>query len=130
MTILEGESLINDGTALVLYRVAVSVVVIGAFSPLYAGLAFLLYGIVGAFIGLLVGWVISRVRQRIEDPLVEITISLVTPYAAYIPAEELGVSGVLAVVAAGVYLGWRNPETTAPRTRVQRSLCGRRCPSC
>jgi CPA1 family monovalent cation:H+ antiporter len=119
VTILEGESLINDGTALVLYRVAVSVVVTGVFSPVYAGLEFLLYGIVGAFIGLLVGWVISRVRQRIEDPLVEITISLVTPYAAYIPAEELGVSGVLAVVAAGVYLGWRNPETTAPRTRLQ-----------
>ncbi len=119
VTILEGESLINDGTALVLYRVAVAAVVTGAFSPLYAGLEFVLYGAGGAAIGLLAGLVISRVRQQIEDPLVEITITLVTPYAAYIPAEELGVSGVLAVVAAGVYLGWRNPETTAPRTRLQ-----------
>jgi monovalent cation/hydrogen antiporter len=119
VTILEGESLVNDGTALVLYRIAVAAVVTGAFSPLYAGLEFVLYGVGGTAVGLLAGWVISRVRQRIEDPLVEITISLVTPYAAYIPAEELGVSGVLAVVAAGVYLGWRNPETTAPRTRLQ-----------
>ncbi|MCA1717712.1 MAG: Na+/H+ antiporter [Actinobacteria bacterium] len=119
VTILEGESLVNDGTALVLSRVAVAAVVTGTFSPLYAGLEFVLYGAGGTAIGLLAGWVISRVRQRIEDPLVEITISLVTPYAAYIPAEELGASGVLAVVAAGVYLGWRNPETTAPRTRLQ-----------
>jgi NhaP-type Na+/H+ or K+/H+ antiporter len=70
-------------------------------------------------IGLVVGWAISRVRRRIGDPLVEITITLFTPYAAYIPAEELGVSGVLATVAAGLYLGWRNPETTAPRIRLQ-----------
>ena len=99
VTILEGESLINDGTALILYRVAVAAVVTGAFSPLYAGLEFVLYGVGGAAVGLLSGWVTSPVRQRIEDPLVEITISLVTPYAAYVPAEELGVSGVLAVVA-------------------------------
>ncbi len=82
MTILEGESLINDGTPLVLYRVAVAAVVTGAFSPLYAVLEFVLYGVGGAAIGLLAGWVISRVQQRIEDPLVEITTSLVTPYAA------------------------------------------------
>ena len=119
VTILEGESLINDGTALVLYRVAVSAVVTGAFSPLYAGLEFVLYGTGGVVVGLLVGWVISQMRRWIEDPLVEITVSLFTGYAAYIPAEELGASGVLAVVAAGVYLGWRNPETTAPYVRLQ-----------
>lgn len=119
VTILEGESLINDGTALVLYRVTVSAVVTGAFSPLYAGLEFVLYGTGGVVVGLLVGWVISQVRRWIEDPLVEITVSLFTGYAAYIPAEELGASGVLAVVAAGVYLGWRNPEMTAPYVRLQ-----------
>jgi len=62
---------------------------------------------------------ISRVRRWIEDPLVEITVSLFTPYAAYVPAEELGISGVLATVAAGLYLGWYSPEMTAPQNRLQ-----------
>jgi monovalent cation/hydrogen antiporter len=115
VTILEGESLINDGTALVLYSVAVSAVVTGTFSVAHAGLEFALYGVGGSAIG----WAISRVRRWIGDPLVEITVTLFTPYAAYIPAEELGISGVLATVAAGLYLGWRNPETTAPRNRLQ-----------
>jgi monovalent cation/hydrogen antiporter len=119
VTILEGESLINDGTALVLYSVAVSAVVTGTFSLPDAALEFVLYGVGGTAIGLVVGWAISRVRRWISDPLVEITITLVTPYAAYIPAEELGVSGVLATVAAGLYLGWRNPQTTTPRNRLQ-----------
>src|SRR5215207_712689 len=119
VTILEGESLINDGTALVLYSVAVSAVVTGTFSLPHAVLEFVLYGVGGTAIGLVVGWVITRVRRWIGDPLVEITVTLLTPYAAYIPAEELGVSGVLATVATGLYLGWRNPETTAPRNRLQ-----------
>jgi monovalent cation/hydrogen antiporter len=119
VTILEGESLINDGTALVLYRVAVSVVVTGTFSLLDTGLEFALYGAGGVAIGLLVGWVIARVRRWVEDPLVEVTISLFTGYAAYIPAEELSASGVLAAVAAGVYLGWQSPKITAPRNRLQ-----------
>jgi monovalent cation/hydrogen antiporter len=119
VTILEGESLINDGTALVLYRVAVAAAVTGTFSFLAAGLEFALYGPGGAVIGLLVAWVISRVRRWTEDPLVEITISLFTPYAAYVPAEELGASGVLAAVAAGLYLGWYSPEMSAPQNRLQ-----------
>src|SRR5215211_3469653 len=119
VTILEGESLINDGTALVLYSVAVSAAVTGNFSLPGAALEFLLYGMGGTAIGLVVGWVISRVRRRIGDPLVEITVTLFTPYAAYIPAEELGVSGVLATVATGLYLGWRKPEMTTPRNRLQ-----------
>ena len=119
VTILEGESLINDGTALVLYSVAVSAVVTGTFSLPKAGLEFVLYGVGGTAIGLVVGWVISHVRRWIGDPLVEITVTLLTPYAAYIPAEELGVSGVLATVATGLYLGRRNPETTAPRNCLQ-----------
>jgi monovalent cation/hydrogen antiporter len=119
VTVLEGESLINDGTALVLYRVAVAVVVTGTFSLLDTGVEFALYGAGGAAIGLLVGWMIARVRRWVEDPLVEVTISLFTGYAAYIPAEELGASGVLAAVAAGVYLGWQSPQITAPRNRLQ-----------
>jgi monovalent cation/hydrogen antiporter len=99
--------------------VAVSTIVTGTFSLPDAALEFVLYGVGGTAIGLVVGWVISHVRRWIGDPLVEITITLFTPYAAYIPAEELGVSGVLASVAAGLYLGWRNPEMTGPRNRLQ-----------
>jgi monovalent cation/hydrogen antiporter len=121
VTILEGESLINDGMALVLYRTAVAAVVAGTFSLLDAGLDLVLNVAGGAAIGLAVGWVVARVRQRVEDPLVEITISLFTGYAAYLPAEELGVSGVLAAVAAGVYLGWYSPMMSAPQNRLQTS---------
>jgi Na+/H+ antiporter len=119
LTILEGESLINDGTALVLYRAAVAAVVTGSFSILESGVSFVLSSIGGAVIGLSVGWVISRVRARVEDPLVETTIALFTGYAAYIPAEEVGASGVLAVVAAALYLGLRSPLMTSPRNRLQ-----------
>ncbi len=79
VTILEGESLINDGTALVLYSVAVSAVVTGTFSLPDAGLEFVLYGTGGTAIGLVVGWVISHLRRWIGDPLVEITVTLFTP---------------------------------------------------
>jgi monovalent cation/hydrogen antiporter len=119
ITILEGESLINDGTALALYRTAVAAVVAGSFSVFEAGLEFVLSSAGGAVIGLAIGWVISRVRTWVEDPFVETTIALFTGYAAYIPAEELGASGVLAVVSAGVYLGLQSPKMTSPRNRLQ-----------
>jgi len=119
ITILEGESLINDGTALALYRTAVAAVVAGSFSILNAGLEFVLSGIGGAAIGLAVGWMISRVRWWVEDPLVETTIALLTGYAAYLPAEELGASGVIAVVVTGLYLSWQSPKMTSPRNRLQ-----------
>jgi Na+/H+ antiporter len=119
VTVLEGESLINDGTALVLYRVAVGAAVYGTFSLAETGLRFVLSILVGVAIGLAVGWVVASVRGRLENPLVEITISMFTGYAAYIPAEELGASGVLAAVAAGLYLNHRAPEIVSPRTRLQ-----------
>ena len=70
-------------------------------------------------IGLLVGFVVAEIRRRLDDAPTEITISLLTPYAAFIPADELGLSGVLAAVTAGIYLGWRAPELISPETRLQ-----------
>ena len=117
VNILEGESLINDGTALVLYRVAVGAVG-GSFSLAEAGLQFVLGAIGGIAIGLAVGWVIAEIRKRLDDPPVEVTISLLSGYAAYVPAERAGASGVLAAVAVGIYIGWRAPEISSARMRV------------
>ena len=115
VTILEGESLINDGVALTLYRTAMATAVAGTFSLFDARLELVLSGIGGVAIGLLVGWVISQVRRQTEDACLESTIALFTGYAAYLPAEELGASGILAVVAAGLYLRWQSPLMSSPR---------------
>jgi monovalent cation/hydrogen antiporter len=116
---IEGESLVNDATALVAYRVAVAAAVGGTFSALDAGLEFLGAAAGGIAIGLVVAFVVGEIRRRLDDAPTEITISLVTPYAAFVPADELGLSGVLAAVTAGVYLGWRAPELITPQTRLQ-----------
>ena len=119
VTVLEGESLINDGTGLVLYRTALGVAMGEAFSFLDVGVRFVGNVVGGIAIGLAVGVLIAALRRRIKEPLVEITITLFTPYAAYLPAEELGASGVLAAVTAGIYLGWHAPRLTSPSTRLQ-----------
>ena len=119
VTIVEGESLVNDGTGLVLYRVAVAAVVTGTFSELYTGGLFVVSAGGGIAVGLAVGWLIRQVRRRLDNPPAEITISLLTGYLAFIPAELAGVSAVLAAVTAGVYLGWHTPELTTAQVRLQ-----------
>jgi CPA1 family monovalent cation:H+ antiporter len=119
ITILEGESLVNDATALVAFRFAIAAVTTGSFSLLHASGQFLIVGAGGILIGLAVGYLTVRIQKPIDDPPVEITLSLLTPFAAYLPAEQLGVSGVLAVVTTGLYHGWRIPEFTSSRTRLQ-----------
>jgi monovalent cation/hydrogen antiporter len=119
VTVVEGENLTNDWTALVLYRFAVAAVATGSFSLLEATGKFVLTGLGGIAIGLLAGWIIRQVRSRIDDPPTEITISILSGYAAYIPAEQLGVSGVLAAVTVGVYMGWYTPQLTTPIMRIQ-----------
>ena len=117
--LIEGESLVNDATALVAYRVAVTAAVGGSFSIVDAGME--LVGAVagGVAIGLAVGYVVAEIRGRLDDVPTELTISLLTGYAAFIPADALGLSGVLAAVTAGIYLGWRSPELITPETRIQ-----------
>jgi monovalent cation/hydrogen antiporter len=119
VTIVEGESLVNDGTGLVLYRVAVAAVVAGSFSAFYTGGLFLVSAGGGVGVGLVVGWLIRQVRRRLDNPPAEITISLLTGYVAFIPAELMGVSAVLAAVTAGIYLGWHTPELTSAQVRLQ-----------
>src|SRR5437899_8815388 len=119
VTVLEGESLVNDATALVAFRFAVAAVVTGSFSLAHASGQFFIVGVGGIAVGLLVGFLTAWIQKPIDDPPIEITLSLLTPFAAYLPAEQLGVSGVLAVVTVGLYHGWRIPEITSSRTRLQ-----------
>jgi Na+/H+ antiporter len=119
VTVVEGESLVNDGTALVLYRVAVVAAVSGAFSFWDASWRFFWAVAGGVGIGIAVGHLVAALRRRLDNPPVEVTISLMTGYFAFIPANAAHASGVLAVVTAGVYLGWRTPELTSVQTRLQ-----------
>ena len=119
VSIVEGEGLFNDATALVAFRVAVTAVVGGSFSLAEAGIDFVLAAIGGVLIGLAIGWVVAEIRKRTEDAQVSITISLLTGYAAFIPANAIGASGVLAAVTAGIYMGVRGPSIIPARTRLQ-----------
>ncbi len=121
VTIIEGENLTNDWTALTIYGFAIAAVVTGTFSLEDAGPRFVLTGVGGLAVGLAAGFVLRAVRRRLDDPPTEITISLFSGYAAYIPAEELGLSGVIAAVTVGLFMGWHSSELTTPQVRMQLS---------
>jgi CPA1 family monovalent cation:H+ antiporter len=117
--VIEGESLVNDGTGLVLYRLAVGAAVSGSFSLLDGAWQLVATGVGGVAVGLAVGVVINQVRGRIDDPPIEITLSLFTPYAAYIAAEAIGASGILAAVTVGLYLGARSEGLFSATARIE-----------
>ena len=119
VTLLEGESLFNDATALVAYQAALGAAATASFSPSAALLRFLAAGIGGVLVGLAVGVAVAGLRRRLHDPPVEITVSLLTPFAAYLPAERLGLSGVLATATAGLCVGWVAPRIMESDTRVR-----------
>ncbi|HEY1454346.1 MAG TPA: Na+/H+ antiporter, partial [Roseiarcus sp.] len=119
MIVLEGEGLANDATALVLYRFAVAAVSLGTFSLPEAAGSFVAI-LAGEIIwGIGVGWLMLRLRRWVRDPKVEIMLSILTPYAAYWPPEQLGGSGVLATVAAGLYISWNGLRLISAATRLQ-----------
>jgi Na+/H+ antiporter len=118
-TILEGESLVNDASALVAYRFAVVATVTGVFSARDAVLEFVVLCAGGVAFGLLVGVALARLIPLIREPSLGITVTLLAPFAAYIPAEELGFSGVLATVMAGLYFGRKAPTAFAPESRIR-----------
>src|SRR5216110_86968 len=119
IVILEGESLINDATSFISFRFAVAAVMTGAFSLSQASLQFLLVAAGGICVGLAVGWLATQVQKRLDDPPVQTMFSLLTPYVAYFSGEMLHVSGILAVVIAGIYYGWRAPRIFSGRMRLQ-----------
>jgi CPA1 family monovalent cation:H+ antiporter len=121
-TILTGESLMNDATGLVAFKFALAALVVGTFSIRAAVMEFLLVALGGLLIGLVVGILAGKVRDVITrwqgaDPMIEITLSLLTPYAAFLLADHIHTSPILAVVAAGLYSGWRDPLSMNVETR-------------
>jgi Na+/H+ antiporter len=116
--ILEGESLVNDATALVAYRLALVAAVSGTFSLGDAAISFVVVSVGGVVIGLIAGWLIITVLARLEDPPVEVLLSLLAPFGCWLPAEALGVSGVLSVVTAGIVVGRQAPRIMSSDTRV------------
>ena len=118
-TLIEGESLINDATALVAYRFAVAAVVTGSFAFWHATWHFVVDVAGGVAIGLAVGFVLRQIRRRMNHSPTEIAIALLSGYFAYLPAQAAGVSAVLAAVTVSVYVGWYTPELTTPQTRLQ-----------
>ena len=118
ITVLEGESLVNDATGLVALRFALAAAASGSFSLGLAAMQFVWLAAGGLALGLAVGVLVARVMRLIRDDSLVITISLLAPYLAYLPAERLHVSGVLSAVAAGVYGGWRGPELLAASARL------------
>ncbi len=118
VTILEGEGLINDATALVAFELAVAAAVTGHFSWVHAGLDVVRATAFGVATGLLVGWITVQVRRRVDDTMIETAVSLMVPYAAWVVAERFGGSGVLAVVTFGIFIRGRATEIGAPGTRL------------
>ncbi len=120
ITIIEGESLVNDASALIAYRYAVAATITGGFILWKASLEFILVAGGGVLIGLAIGYALAFAHKKIEDnTLVETSLSLLTPFIAYILAEKIHVSGILSVVTAGLYLSWRSREIFSFETRLR-----------
>lgn len=123
ITIIEGESLVNDASALIAYKYSVATVLSGVFVFWKAGLGFLLVAIGGVLAGLIVGYIMVFAHKKItESPIVETSLSLLTPFVAYILAERFHCSGVLAVVTAGFYINWNAREIFTFQTRLQTNI--------
>jgi len=116
--LVEGESMVNDATALVLYRVFVIAVVSGSLT-LHTAISELVIGVIGGVaIGLVIGWAAVRLQRRLADPALAILLTVVVAYAAYLAAEHVGASGVLSAVAAGLYLGSASRLAMDAETRL------------
>src|SRR5271170_986468 len=119
IVVLEGEGLANDATALIIYRFAVAAVASGLFSFGQAAGTFALIVVGEIAYGIGIGWFSLRLRRWVRDPRVEITLSLLTPYVAFLIPQHLGGSGVLATVAAGLFVSWNGPLLIPAATRLQ-----------
>jgi CPA1 family monovalent cation:H+ antiporter len=118
VTILEGESLVNDASGLVLYKFAAAAVLTGAFSLFDATVQFVAVSVGGVAIGAALAFIYIAVHKRLGDPFIEVLTVLTIPYAAYLAAEAVHASGVLAVVAAGLVRGRYAPLIVSAEMRI------------
>lgn len=125
LTILEGEGLVNDATALIIFRFAVAAAAIGTLDIAQAVGGFVAIVIGEALYGVAVGWAMLWLRRWVRDTDVEVTLSLLTPYAAFWLPEMLGGSGVIAAVSAGLYVSWNGSRFISASTRLQASFVWR-----
>lgn len=116
--VLQGESLVNDASGLVAYQFAVAALVAGTFSMSSAAVEFAWVSVAGTGAGLVMAWVISQILRRIQEPVVELTISIMVPFMVYLAAEGIGGSGILAVVAAGMFIGHHSDEIFSGKARL------------
>lgn len=119
LSVVEGESLVNDATGLVTLRLAIAAGVTGTFSVWHGVGEFFLVSLGGVAVGVVGGWVTGWLRERMDDSLIQITVTLLTPYAVYVAAEELHVSGVLAAVAAGFMVAAQDDKLTSSSVRLE-----------
>ncbi|MEJ1241538.1 Na+/H+ antiporter [Chryseolinea sp. T2] len=120
ITILEGESLVNDATGLIAYRYAVAAVVSGGFHIWHAGLEFVMVAVGGIALGFVTGFVFKWIHKITPDnPTTDTTLTFLAPFVTYLVAEALEISGVLAVVVAGLYMSWNSSTVFSQQTRLQ-----------
>jgi CPA1 family monovalent cation:H+ antiporter len=119
LSVVEGESLVNDATGLVTLRLAIAAGVTGTFSALHGVGEFFWVSLAGIAVGLLGGWLAGWLRARMDDSLIQITVTLLTPYAVYVGAEELHVSGVLAAVSAGFVVASQDDRLATSNARLE-----------
>lgn len=125
--VLEGESLLNDASALLALEFGIALLVGGQRPTFALGFLRLAYLIVGGILaGLIVGEIVHRIEHRIDDAPIEIALSVLTPYVAYLGAEAMHASGVLAVVVCGLYLARRSSHFSRPTCACRRGRCGTR----
>ena len=119
VVIMEGESLVNDASALVFYRIAITAALTGSFSLLDAGREFVVTSVGGVLTGLVLAWLVGQMLKRLNNTPVELVLTFLGSFFAYLIAERLHVSGVLSAVALGLYVGYISPRAMPPATRVQ-----------
>ena len=121
VTVLEGESLLNDATALVALNATIAAIV-SVVNPWAIAGDFVIAVVVGVGMGLLVGWVLSLIRKQLRSPVLDTSLGLITPYLAFIPSQFLHGSGILSVVVAGLYLGYRSPTIQTAEARIAETI--------
>src|SRR4030042_740046 len=115
---IEGESLLNDGTAIVLFKIMLAVALTSQFKPLEGLVNFLIISVGGLIVGLVLGWLVAQIISRVDTSLIETPLTTILAFGSYLLAEKLGVSGVLAVLVAGLVNGKITPPGMSPTSRI------------